>query len=347
MFGGNFRMNRALVVLSAVSLMSGLGSAARSQDVEHKPGWEQEEAAVRKSGKKGDAKPGLLGKDELSKLMQMMTDRLKLNDAQQQKINAVLQAHAAEMSGAQNSKKTEESDQYKDLKDQFKKARESEDFVARHKIESQLSSMRHDQMAAKSAATPDYDALMDDIEKELTQAQIPEFRKLAEEVGIAGNADAGSKLKPKDYLHIITGKTVSLKPEQVRKIEFIYRDTQEQAKEVASDHQKLVDLITKMRADMRDVLDANQRRLVAQLLSKAEERQQKESSSKSASADSSDDSSDKTGGAAVKSGDDTKSLVPEPMNQKRDKQTLGKRRGKTQANSKKSSGESSSPDEDQ
>lgn len=340
-YGKTGRFTVMSLALSALTVSA--YAAVQDQEVERKPGWEQEEAAIRKANRnnkeKQEVDPGLGGKEQVSKLLQMMTERLSLSAIQQERINAILTAHGAELSGSPKQKKPESTDEYKELKEAFKQAREAEDWVQRKKIEDRLAALRHEQLSAKSSSKPDYWGLIDEIEKELTEAQIPEFRKLAEELGMTRDIDAGSKLKPKDYLRVVTGRTVGLKPEQIRKIEFIYRDTQEKAKEVASDRKKLLELLARMRADIRAVLDANQRRLVAQLLIKAEERLEKDSPA------SADEAPKAEGAAAASSEDDVKSLIPQPLNVKRDKETLGKRKGKVATNKKTKNGSDASSGE--
>ncbi len=255
-------------------------STARAQDVKHKPGWEEEQEILKKTGQlPKDEKPGLGGKEQMSKFEQLMLERLRLTTQQQERIHAILIAHAGQMVKGETSKKSfadEHGQEYKALKKQAEEAKQAKDKDKLKSIMERLSELRQQQLSAKTQASPDYSSLIADIEKELTKAQVDDFLKLVEELGMTKDEDAGAKLLPKEYIHLITSDSVGLSDDQRREIATIYKRTQEEAKKLAEDKSKLPPLLAKMRADIRAVLEPTQRRIAAQILLKAEGRSQKQ-----------------------------------------------------------------------
>ncbi|MCC7292137.1 MAG: hypothetical protein IT449_08780 [Phycisphaerales bacterium] len=257
-----------------------LGLSAAAQDVPHKPGWEEELEVLKRTGQlPKEDKPGLGGKEQMSKFEQLMNERLRLTAQQQERIHAILIAHAGQMLKGETNKKSfadEHGQEYKELRKQAEEAKQAKDKEKLKSIMERLSQLRQQQLSAKSQASPDYSSLIADIEKELTRAQVDDFLKLVEELGMSKDEDAGAKLLPKEYIHIITSAGIGLSDDQHRQITTIYKQTQEDARKLGEDKSKLPPLLAKMRADIRAVLEPTQRRVSAQLLLKAEGRSQKQ-----------------------------------------------------------------------
>lgn len=274
------RYGRSAFAFMVPALLGWLGLAAMAQDVPHKPGWEEEQAILKRTGQlPKEEKPGLGGKEQMSKFEQLMLERLRLTAQQQERVHAILIAHAGQMVKGETSKKSFADDygqEYKELKKQAEEAKQAKDKEKLKSIMERLSQLRQQQLSAKTQASPDYSSLIADIEKELTKAQVDDFLKLVEELGMTKDEDAGAKLLPKEYIHIITSDSIGLSDEQHRRITTIYKQTQEEAKKLAADKSKLPPLLAKMRADIRAVLEPTQRRMSAQLLLKAEGRSQKQ-----------------------------------------------------------------------
>lgn len=266
-----------MLVLSIPLLFSTvLGSAAIAQEVPKKPGWEKEAEVLRETGQvKEDEKAGFGGKEQLSRFELMLVERLKLSDAQRAKIHAILLDHTAKAVSAAPAKKAfqeEFGQEYKALKRQADEAKKAGDKEKLRSIMQRLTELRNKQLSSEQAGEPDFAEMLSAIEAELTRQQAAELYKIADEFGMTKDSDVGAKLLPKEFIGVVTGPTMRLNEDQRRRIIDIYRQTQDEARGIAGDKEKLTALLTKMRADIRAVLDPGQRRLAAVLLSKAESR---------------------------------------------------------------------------
>lgn len=268
--------SRMLVFSVPLLLSTGFGPAAIAQEVPKKPGWEKEAEILRNTGQvQEDEKAGFGGKEQLSRFELMLVERLKLSDAQRAKVHAILLDHTAKAVSAAPAKKAfqeEFGQEYKALKRQADEAKKAGDKAKLRSIMQRLTELRNKQLSSEQAAEPDFAEMLSAIEAELTRQQAAELYKIADEFGMTKDTDVGAKLLPKEFIGVVTGPTMRLNEDQRRRIIDIYRQTQDEARGVAGDKEKLTALLTKMRADIRAVLDPGQRRLAAVLLSKAESR---------------------------------------------------------------------------
>lgn len=268
--------SKMLVFSVPLLLSTGFGPAAIAQEVPKKPGWEKEAELLRETGQvKEDEKAGFGGKEQLSRFELMLVERLKLSDAQRAKVHAILLDHTAKAVSAAPAKKAfqeEFGQEYKALKRQADEAKKDGDKAKLRSIMQRLTELRNKQLSSEQAGEPDFAEMLSAIEAELTRQQAAELYKIADEFGMTKDTDVGAKLLPKEFIGVVTGPTMRLKEDQRREIIDIYRQTQDEARGVAGDKEKLTALLTKMRADIRAVLDPGQRRLAAALLSKAESR---------------------------------------------------------------------------
>ncbi|MCG3130631.1 MAG: hypothetical protein FLDDKLPJ_01397 [Phycisphaerae bacterium] len=323
--------SKMLILSVSLLLSTGLGSAACAQDVPKKPGWEKEAEALRDTGQvKEDEKAGFGGKEQLSRFELMLVERLKLSDAQRAKVHAILLDHTAKAVSAAPAKKAfqeEFGQEYKALKRQADEAKKAGDKAKLRSIMQRLTELRNKQLSSEQAGEPDFAEMLSAVEAELTRQQAAELYKIADEFGMTKDTDVGAKLLPKEFIGVVTGPTMRLNEDQRRRIIDIYRQTQDEARGVAGDKEKLTALLTKMRADIRAQLDPAQRRLAATLLSKAESRS-------AARAAESDDAEDKGAAAA-------ESAEPTPLEDLREQKPPRKERRKS---GKKSSDEATPDD---